>query len=132
MITLALARDLFRHMQWADAEIWRVLTPEVTSDKKLMKTVLHLHVVQRAFYLMWTGGEMSFDHLYEKRDPDVLREWARSYYPDADAYIARLDPESLNDIVDMPWLQQFAEQLGDLLQPGHVHNVVPRDRKSVV
>lgn len=116
MITLSLARELFRHMQWADAEIWRALTPEATSDKKLMKILLHLHVVQRAFYLMWIGGEMDFDNLYDKRDPDVLREWARTYYPDADSFIARLDPESLSDIVVMPWLQQFAEQLGRPLQ----------------
>ena len=55
MITLSLARDLFRHMQWADAEVWRALTPEATADKRLMKLLLHVHVVQRAVYLMWTG-----------------------------------------------------------------------------
>jgi uncharacterized damage-inducible protein DinB len=116
MITLSLARELFRHMQWADAEIWRALTPEAESDKRLMKLLLHLHVVQRAFYLMWTGGELNFEHLAEKRDPAVLREWARAYYPEADAYLARIDSESLGDIVVMPWLQEFAEQLGRPLQ----------------
>ena len=116
MITISLARELFRHMQWADAEIWRALTPVALADKKLMKIVLHLHVVQRAFYLMWTRQEMNFDNLYEKRDPAVLREWARTYYPDAETFVARLDPGTLHEIVVMPWLQQFAEQLGRPLQ----------------
>jgi uncharacterized damage-inducible protein DinB len=118
MITLALARDLFRHMQWADAEVWRALlaSPQATADTKLMKTLLHLHVVQRAFYLMWTGGESRPEELYAKRDPEVLRDWARTFYADADAFIARTESDALGEIVVMPWLQHFAEQLGRPLQ----------------
>lgn len=118
MITLTLARDLFRHMQWADAEVWRALmaTPNATSDEKLMKIVRHLHFVQRSFYLMWTRTEIKPEELHAQRDPETLREWARTYYPEADAFIAQTDADSLNDIVLMPWLPHFAEQLGRPLQ----------------
>jgi len=118
MINVALARDLFRHMQWADAEMWRALTakPEALEDTKLMKTLLHLHVVQHAFLLMWTGTQSKPDELYAKRDPEILRQWARTYYPEADTFIAHIDSEALTDIVVMPWLQHFAEQLGRPLQ----------------
>jgi len=118
MITLALARDLLRHMQWADAEVWRALaaTPNATSDEALMKIVRHLHVVQRSFYLMWIGAEINTDELYAERDPETLRQWARTCYPDAEAFIARSESAGLNEIVIMPWLQHFAEQLGRPLQ----------------
>lgn len=118
MITLALARDLFRHMHWADAEIWRVLmaTPNAAADEKLMKIIQHLHSVQRAFYLMWTGGQRKPDELYAKRDAETLRQWARSYYPEAEMFLARTGAEQLDEIVLMPWLQHFAEQLSRPLQ----------------
>jgi uncharacterized damage-inducible protein DinB len=118
MMTLALARDTFRHMQWADAEVWRALaaTPAAMADEKLMRLLLHLHVVQRAFLLMWTGVETNPEELYAKRDPEVLRAWARSYYPEAEAFLASSTSDNLSDIVVMPWLQHFAEQLGRPLQ----------------
>ncbi|HYC62634.1 MAG TPA: DinB family protein [Thermoanaerobaculia bacterium] len=118
MITLALARDTFRHMQWADAEIWRAIdaVPAASSDQKLMAILLHLHAVQRAFYLMWTNSEIDPEALYAARDVDTLRAWARSYYADADAFLAQTSSDALNDIVVMPWLQYFAEQLGRPLQ----------------
>ena len=118
MITLALARDLLRHMQWADAEIWRALdaTAGATSDEKLMTIVRHLHVVQRCFYLMWIGAEIKSEELYAERDPDTLRQWARTCYPDADSFVARTESPALSDIVVMPWLPHFAEQLGRPLQ----------------
>lgn len=117
MITIALARELFRHMQWADAEVWRALTPEARDDRKLMKYLRHLHATQYAFQAMWTGGEeLTAADLREKFDPAVLREWARAYYPQADAFLANLESDHLTEIVVMPWLPQFAEQLGRPLQ----------------
>lgn len=118
MITLALARDLLRHMQWADAEIWRAIdaTPGATSDEKLMKIMGHLHLVQRAFYLMWIGGEINWEDLEAERDPDTLRRWARTCYPDSDAFIAQTESAALNEIVNMPWLHLFVERMGRPLQ----------------
>jgi hypothetical protein len=48
-------------------------------------------------------------------DPEALRQWARSFCPDAETF-ARTGPEQLSDIVLMPWLQRFAEQLSGPLQ----------------
>jgi uncharacterized damage-inducible protein DinB len=118
MINLALARELFRHMEWADAEIWRVLsaTPAATADKKLMDVVRHLHAVQRAFFLMWTSTPTDGEKLYAERDPDELREWARTFYREAESFLANTETATLTEIVVMPWLQHFAERLGRPLQ----------------
>jgi uncharacterized damage-inducible protein DinB len=118
MITLALARDLLRHMQWADAETWRAVmaSPAAAADPKLMKTVKHLHATQRAFHHMWTLAESNPEELGAKRSPAELRDWARTFYEDADAFVSRIDSGALNEIVIMPWLQHFAERLGRPLQ----------------
>jgi uncharacterized damage-inducible protein DinB len=118
MINLALARELFRHMQWADAEVWRVVmaTPAATSDKKLMNLVRHIHAVQRSFHRMWTNTAIDEDDVDGHREPEALREWARAWYAEAESFLARTDAEGLNEIVVMPWLPHFAEQLGRPLQ----------------
>jgi len=118
MSQLAFVRDLYRHMQWADAEIWRALAakPEVLSDPQLLDLVRHIHSVQRSFLLMWTNTPLDQKDIDGQREPDVLRERARSYYAEADAFLTRVEPEMLSEIVVMPWLQHFAERLGRPLQ----------------
>jgi len=118
MITVALARELFRHMQWADAEIWRALlaNPAATEDRKLMKIVRHIRGTQRAFLAMWTHTETDPKEAFSHREPDTLREAARAYYVEAEPFLARLDPSTFDEIVVMPWLPHFAEQLGRPLQ----------------
>jgi uncharacterized damage-inducible protein DinB len=117
MITLPLARDLFRHMQWADAAMWRaiVATDGASTDERLMKIVLHLHAVQRFFLLMWRNIEADPQEIYSERSPAAMLEWARAYYPEAEAFLAA-DELQLESIVHMPWLQHFEEQLGRSLQ----------------
>lgn len=114
MITVGLARELFRHMQWADAELWRALlaTPAAMEDRRLMKIVRHIHGTQRAFLGMWTHT----DERLSAREPDALRESARAYYVEIEPFLARLDASTFDEIVVMPWLPHFAEQLGRPLQ----------------
>lgn len=117
-LPLDVARDLFRHMQWADAELWKSMTahPPALEDAKLMGLVQHLHVVQRAFHLMWTGGAIDPETLYAKQEPLAMLASAREWYATAADYLDRFDESRMNDILFMPWLAHFEKQLGHSLQ----------------
>jgi uncharacterized damage-inducible protein DinB len=115
--TIETAQDLFRQMEWADAEVWRAVsaTPAALQDEKLMSLLLHLHVVQHAFLLMWNGKPVNAEELYAKQEPDALREWAREFYRGAGPFIAGAAAR-LQDVVHMPWLAYIEKQLGRSLQ----------------
>lgn len=102
-------RDLYAHMQWADAEVWRALGS--IEDDKIHGLLLHLHVVQRAFFLMWTDGPLNPEELYAKKDAAMLQAFARETYRLIDDELPRLEAR-LGDIVQMPWLPVFEQQLG--------------------
>ena len=60
-MTLNDLNDLFRHMEWADASVWRAVlaSDAARADTKLRELFYHVHMVQRAFLRVWQGG-MSF------------------------------------------------------------------------
>ncbi|HEY0160243.1 MAG TPA: DinB family protein [Thermoanaerobaculia bacterium] len=117
-LSLDVVRDLFRHMQWADAELWTAMNahPPALEDEKLMKLVQHLHVVQRAFHLMWTGGQNDPAALYAKQEPPAMRASAREWHATAADYLDRFDESEMGKILHMPWLAHFEQQLGRSLQ----------------
>ncbi|HYI10597.1 MAG TPA: DinB family protein [Thermoanaerobaculia bacterium] len=119
MITLDLVRDLFDHMQWADAEVWTAVeawrkeAEPGPKAERLMTLLQHLHDVQHSFLLMWTtGGRTSREQL----TPEELQEWARAFYAGAGPFLASFDIARSHDIVTMPWLPYFEKQLGRTLQ----------------
>jgi hypothetical protein len=59
-------RELMRHMEWADACVWRALLSHhaAVGDPRLRDLLLHLHGVQRAFLVMWKGQSL---------DPSVVK-----------------------------------------------------------
>lgn len=46
-----IVRDLFLHMEWADATVWSAVsaTPTALGDARVREVLAHLHVAQRAF-----------------------------------------------------------------------------------
>src|SRR5690606_18681456 len=49
--------ELYRHMEWADAAVWKaVLASDAgRADAEVQRLFHHLHVVQRAFLRAWRG-----------------------------------------------------------------------------
>ena len=54
-LSIDMLRQLIRHMEWADAEVWRaVLAHEPAGDDPRVRELLtHLHLVQRLFLVVW-------------------------------------------------------------------------------
>lgn len=105
--------DLYRHMEWADAAVWRAALEcdQAKTDAKLRDYLYHVHVVQRAFLRTWRGEEIAapfptFDDLEE------LAAWGRSYYPEAHDHLATLTDEDLARPMPLAWAERITKLLG--------------------
>jgi uncharacterized damage-inducible protein DinB len=114
-LTLDLLRQLIRHMEWADAEVWRaVLAHEPAGhDKRLRDLLMHVHVVQRLFLMVWK--KQPFDPsrgLPQFETAADLRKWAQTYYAEANRFLDGIDEPSLGGEVVMPFVKAMEAQLG--------------------
>ena len=53
---------LLRHMEWADALVWRAvlaLPAPAAADPALPARLFHVHIVQRAFLAIWRGAPLT-------------------------------------------------------------------------
>ncbi len=106
--------DLFRHMEWADGEVWRAVleTPAAGDDSTLRDLLLHLHTVQHAFLDIWHERTPAFPEACDFTDMAQLRDWATPYYAEARAFVEAAAEPALARPVTMPWAAELATQLG--------------------
>jgi uncharacterized damage-inducible protein DinB len=101
-------RDLFAHMEWADATVWRVALAH--DDERLRALLHHLHLTQRAFLDVWTQRDFDFAELQRKRAGLDLMQWARRYYGELAEFVNTLTDASLGREIVMPWAARFIEK----------------------
>lgn len=113
MFSVPVIRDLFRHMEWADAEVWKaVLACEAArGDDTLRGLLLHLHVVQRAFLNVWTGQPLTFPEPSAFPDITQLKAWAAPFHAEAAAFLDGLDASTLMQPLTMPWVAEFEKRV---------------------
>jgi uncharacterized damage-inducible protein DinB len=111
MKALDTIRDLFRHMEWADAVVWRavVASDAAQGDEKLREWLHHIHRVQKAFLGLWTGGELE---RMEIEDLSGLRRIGTQLHVDIGVVLATLTEERLDAPLPIPWAQRFADHFG--------------------
>ena len=110
-----LLRQLIRHMEWADAEVWRAVLAHEPAwhDKRLRDLLMHLHLVQRLFLMVWRKQPLDPSRgRPEFATAADLRAWAQTYYGDANRFLDGLDESALKSDVSMPWVKEFEAQLG--------------------
>lgn len=113
MINLSTLSDLYHHMEWADAAMWKAIRAceNAQTDEKLRDYLYHLHVVQRAFLRVWHGVPRdtpfpTFDNL------SSLRNWGHSYYKEAFAYLDSVSDEQIAAPLPLPWADMVEKQIG--------------------
>jgi uncharacterized damage-inducible protein DinB len=107
-------RDLFRHMEWADAAVWRVALahPAAAHDTRARDLLLHLHNVQRAFVNIWTKRPLDWPKPDDFPDLASVQRWSHPVYARAHAFLQSLESSALDEPVILPWASQLAAQLG--------------------
>ena len=118
MYSRELLRQLYAHMEWADARIWSevVTTAAAENDRWLRDKLFHLHDTQQAFLSLWT------DHPRATRE-DVaslaaVYEWARPYYAWARRFLDATSAETLAGPVSNAFGDRMRQHFGD--PRGHV------------
>jgi uncharacterized damage-inducible protein DinB len=105
--------DLYAHMQWADASVWRTVfaSGAARGDQKLRELFHHLHLVQHAFLRAWQGEppDTTFPTFSEM---GPLRAWGRSYYNVIFRHLGTLTEEQISKTAELPWEEIVAQQIG--------------------
>ena len=106
MFSAEALRELFRHMEWADATVWAAAlkTPTASGDTTLRNKLLHLHGVQQAFLRAWTNRPPDFPGAKRFSDLPAVRRWASPYYAEALAFLDSVDAAHLAEPLQAPWV----------------------------
>jgi uncharacterized damage-inducible protein DinB len=132
-----LLNDLFSHMEWADALLWRALfeTPEAMEDPDLRTRLLHIHLVQWGFLRAWQGKPFDF-HEGDLLDPPGLERWAREYHGEVARYLEDVRETDLDRRSEMPWASAMrptpsATSLGETFAQVAMHTAAHRAQVSL-
>ena len=107
-------QELVRHMEWADALVWRSLLalPQAQSDSRLRELLHHVHVVQWAYLQIWRDEPLDMPDVATFEDLPAIHEWCREYYRQVPEYLNTVDAETLQRQVQFPWADQLVERWG--------------------
>ena len=66
-------------MEWADATVWKATPLSGQPDTRLRELLVHIHVVQRAFFSAWTSRPVTdaFKRAEEFETLGAVRSWAQ-------------------------------------------------------
>jgi len=119
MFSRELLAELLRHMEWADARVWSAVPDTEPADARLKQWLVHIHVVQQAFFAVWTGADVrtAFRTPEDFASLADVRAWTRPYYPAAHEFIHALTVDRLNAPLVMPWAAQIAQELNRPIGP---------------
>lgn len=104
-------RDLYAHMEWADASVWRAVFASETAmtDQKVRELFHHLHLVQHAFLRAWHGEPPEFPAFDNAQS---VINWGREYYAQVSAHFQKLTDEALREKMQLPWAEIVTRELG--------------------
>jgi uncharacterized damage-inducible protein DinB len=107
-------RELFAHMEWADAAVWRAALTQTTAlaDSRLRDLLVHIHLVQRAFLHVWTDRAVQFPNASDFADLVAVHQFGFPVYAELRRFIEATTDESLDRPITMPWVSQYEQHLG--------------------
>ena len=91
-------QDLYDHMEWADAIVWRAVlgSSAAKDDKRIADLLLHLHMTQRAFLAIWRKQELKFPDR-ASMTVEQIAQYGREYHQQVAPCLETLDTTTLDD-----------------------------------
>lgn len=125
-------QDLYDHMEWADAIVWRAVlgSSAAKDDKRIADLLLHLHMTQRAFLAIWRKQELKFPDR-ASMTVEQIAQYGREYHQQVAPCLETLDTTTLDDEMVMPWAKRFradaaATRMRDTLLQVPMHSTYHR------
>lgn len=112
MFSTALLRDLYAHMEWADALVWNAVMSNdaARADEDILDKLRHIHRTQRFFLKAWRGEVLELKKLETSVDDELAL--ARTYYREANAFLETLSDADLARDLSVPWADRYAQTVG--------------------
>jgi len=107
-------RDLFSHMAWADAIVFRAARAcaPAANDPVIREKLHHIHMVQRAFLHLWTRTPFALPEASEFGDLAALEKWARDYHAELHSFVEAIGDRALDEVVPIPWAARISKTVG--------------------
>jgi uncharacterized damage-inducible protein DinB len=114
MDNLETLRELYSHMEWADALVWQsaLAATDAAEDKSLRERLYHIHMVQLAFLKVWKQEQFKPQDGASLQDLPALLSWTRRNYAELKEYLKDLASMELERPVVMPWIKMFEARMG--------------------
>src|SRR5262245_30003878 len=110
--------ELYRHMEWADALVWRavIASADASQDQKLRDYFYHLHLVQHAWLRAWQSesADMSFPKFDDTR---AVLVWGKAYYDEIFGHLEQLTDDRLAGVMRLPWAEIVEREIGRKPEP---------------
>ena len=106
--------ELFQHMSWADACVWKSVSelPQAINDIQIHERLYHIHAAQHAFYQIWNENPFDIPELSAFKELDQLLQWAKEYYKQLPNYCDGLDQSKLDHKIIIPWEKHIEKKFG--------------------
>lgn len=128
--------DLYRHMEWADAEHWRAVMvhPAAREDRELRERLLHIHGAQEIWLGRWQGLEKPLRWPTVEDYPRIedLRHYAAACHAALRAYLPILQTQEPGRILVFTTLQgdPVTQPLADTLLQLPMHSQYHRAQNA--
>jgi uncharacterized damage-inducible protein DinB len=108
-MTTNIIADLISHMEWADAQIWKVALdiPTLQTDQWMRERLLHFHATQWVYGPIIKGLPYKMPEADEYPDLKSIGLWARRFYKEIAPDLAKLNDAELQRIVEFPWADRL-------------------------
>src|SRR5215475_2383470 len=113
MKLLTTIRELFPHMEWADALVWQTVAASdaALEDEVLRARLLHIHMVQRAFLRIWQERALN-PGAGNDLGGAALAAWGREYHQEVAQYLSGISEADLDRPVTLPWAEFITARIG--------------------
>jgi uncharacterized damage-inducible protein DinB len=113
MTTADRLRELYRHMEWADAKAWTavVASESALADESIRTKLHHVHMVQHAFAGAWTSRAHVVGAGADLAISDLV-PWGRETHADLSAFLSNLSDDDLDGAMPVPWATFVAAHFG--------------------
>jgi uncharacterized damage-inducible protein DinB len=114
MRTVHELQDLARHMEWADATVWRtVLSHQPSSlDSQLARWLHHMHTIQHAYGRLWSAASLDLPALSTFGEPRALARWGQEASFQLQSFLTNAHPSAFDRELPIPWSAQLETEFG--------------------
>jgi uncharacterized damage-inducible protein DinB len=112
-------KELFRHMIWADRQIWEALQkfPKAAHNNDIKEKLCHIHQAQLAFYQIWMGMPLDIPELSSFTTLQNMIKWAADNHTKILNFVEKIDAAKLDKEIKLPWAKSVAKRFDFDPQP---------------